>query len=126
MSARFDSLMKGLPDGYVVILNASKLGCHALTLHRATGAATSLELDLSSTKFGGAALRTRLPRDVSSQAEQHDESSTRAMRLDSGNVSSFEVVVSVHPEIFKLGPLADDELAARLQSLTAVTEDNRT
>jgi tetratricopeptide (TPR) repeat protein len=126
MPARFDVLIKGLPDGYVVILNASRLGCHALLLHKATGAVTSLEMNLPSTQFDGAALRTRLPRDVSSQAEQYDELRTRAMRLDSGNVSSFEVVLSqlwtsiVHPVIFKLGLQVSDELAARLQSLTAI------
>jgi tetratricopeptide (TPR) repeat protein len=38
----FNSLLVSLPAGFVVILNSSRLGCHALLLNGATGVAKSL------------------------------------------------------------------------------------
>jgi hypothetical protein len=96
LPAMFENLLSGLPDGHVVILNASSLGHHALLLHKANGLAASLELALPSTGFHLAALRVRIPRDMSVQIEQKIKNGvhSRAMRLDSGKVFPFDVVLS--------------------------------
>jgi tetratricopeptide (TPR) repeat protein len=82
----FDSLFNSLPDGFVVILNASKLGNHALLLCRATMLAKSLTLKAPSAGFDSAALRAQLPRDLSSTPHKHNglDDETRSMRLDNG------------------------------------------
>jgi hypothetical protein len=90
LPATFETLMNGLPDGFVVIMNASHLGQHALLLHRVSGLAASLELKSSSTEFDFAALRARLPRDSNERSAHRNERLTRAMRLDNGTVHSFE------------------------------------
>jgi hypothetical protein len=91
----FDALLSSLPDGFVVIVNASKLGHHALLLHRATGLASSLALKLFRTSFDCAKLRNQLPRDMSSVTEQGSEDETRAMRKDEGRARCFDNVLTL-------------------------------
>jgi tetratricopeptide (TPR) repeat protein len=88
----FDALVGALPDGYVVVVNASQVGYHALLLHRDTGLATSLKLQAPSTGFDSAALKSFLPRDIGSAT---DEADTRAMRKDRGREGSFLDVLTV-------------------------------
>jgi tetratricopeptide (TPR) repeat protein len=110
LPAAFDSLVNGLPDGFVVVLNASKLGHHALLLHKTDEVAVSLELSPPSMGFDFAALRAQLPRDMSDvDPEQQDDIHSRAMRMDSGRVSSLEHVLlqlwttMARPVVRKLG-----------------------
>jgi hypothetical protein len=91
----FDALFSSLPDGFVVIMNDSHLGHHALLLHRATGLATSLALKLSRTNFDSAKLRDQLPRDMASVSKQDCENDTRAMRVAGSRVRCFEDVLSL-------------------------------
>jgi tetratricopeptide (TPR) repeat protein len=91
----FDALFGSLPEGFVVIVNASKLGHHALLLHRATGLATSLALKLFRTSFDCAQLKNQLPRDMSSVTEQGSEDKTRAMRKKEGKARCFDDVLSL-------------------------------
>jgi tetratricopeptide (TPR) repeat protein len=90
LPATFETLVNGLPDGFVVIMNASHLGQHALLLHRVSGLAASLDLNSSSTEFDFAALRARLPRESNRQSAHQNEQLTRAMRLDNGTMHSFD------------------------------------
>jgi hypothetical protein len=55
----FIALFSALPDGFIVIVNTSKLGHHALLLHRVTGIATSLELKPACTGFDTETLSAR-------------------------------------------------------------------
>jgi hypothetical protein len=109
LPAAFGTLFRHLPDGFVVILNASKLAHHALLLHRATGLVANLEIELPSRGLTWTMLRERLPRDMGSEPEQEHGNDIRAMRLDNGRVSSFQEVLSqlwttmVQPVIQKLG-----------------------
>jgi hypothetical protein len=114
MAPTFESLMNGLPNGYVIILNASKLAHHALLLHKATSLAVAIELQLPSKGFDVTALRAQLPRDIGATPVQKDEIYSRGMRLDSGHKDLFEDVLSqlwtsvVQPVIQKLGlPVSD-------------------
>jgi tetratricopeptide (TPR) repeat protein len=91
----FDALFGSLPDGFVVILNASKLGHHALLLNRSTALATSLALKPFQIGFDFAKLRAQLPRDMMSATERGSDGETRAMRIDSGRTRSFEDVLSL-------------------------------
>jgi tetratricopeptide (TPR) repeat protein len=91
----FDALFSSLPDGFVVILNASRLGHHALLLHRSTGLVTSLTLKLARTNFDSAKLRDQLPRDMVSVSRQNCENDTRAMRVAGSRVRCFEDVLSL-------------------------------
>jgi tetratricopeptide (TPR) repeat protein len=91
----FDTLFSSLPDGFVVIMNASHLGHHALLLHRATGLATSLALKLSGTNFDSAKLRDQVPRDMASGSEHNFENDSRAMRIAGIKTRCFEDVLSV-------------------------------
>jgi tetratricopeptide (TPR) repeat protein len=108
MPASFASLLSGLPDGFVVVINASKLACHALLLHGATWLASNFELTPPSTGQGWMSLRSRLPRDIGAKPEQHDQMH-RAMRLVSGQDTSLNTVFAqvwtslVHPVICRLG-----------------------
>jgi tetratricopeptide (TPR) repeat protein len=86
LAPAFDALIGALPAGFVVLVNASKLGYHALLLHKDTSHATSLELQPPRTGFDSAALRSHLPRDASSNTR---EGETRAMRKDIGRGGSF-------------------------------------
>jgi tetratricopeptide (TPR) repeat protein len=109
LPATFETLLNGLPDGFVVIMNASNLGQHALLLHRVSGIATSLVLKSSSAKFDFATLRARLPRDSNNRLGHQNEPLIRAMRLDNGAVHSFEDLLCqmwtsmVQPVIRQLG-----------------------
>jgi hypothetical protein len=97
LPAAFDSLFAALPDGFVVIVNASVLGHHALILNKASALAEIL--DLRPTKFGFdfVTLRARLPRDWDLDAQQDDCYSTgsRAMRLDTGAARSLDEILAV-------------------------------
>jgi tetratricopeptide (TPR) repeat protein len=102
----FDDLFGALPDGFVVIVNASKLGYHALLLHRNIGTAQSLALQPPSTGFDSAALRSHVPRDLGFDM---GDGGHRAMRKDRGQGGSFMNVLTVlwttivHPIITQLG-----------------------
>jgi tetratricopeptide (TPR) repeat protein len=108
LPSAFDAVFASLPDGFVVIVNASEVAHHALVLHRSTGLATSLDLDLPRARFESAALKAKLPRDATTLHEQHRDSS-RAMRKDKGVRDSFDYVLGllwtsiVKPVIDKLG-----------------------
>jgi tetratricopeptide (TPR) repeat protein len=105
----FDSLLQALPDGFVVIVNSSKLGHHALLLHRLKGLAATLELRPSYTQFDVEQLRTQLPRDVHALIESHFAPITRAMRVHRGKTASLDNVLAsmwdcvVRPIISALG-----------------------
>jgi tetratricopeptide (TPR) repeat protein len=86
----FDALLGSLPDGYVVIVNASKLGHHALLLYRPTGLATSLALTRFAAGCDYAKLRTQLPRDLMSGCGEEGGFEIRAMRIDNGRVADLE------------------------------------
>jgi tetratricopeptide (TPR) repeat protein len=116
----FDALMGSLPEGFVIIVNASKLGNHALLLHRTTGLARTLVLQPFRAGFDCTDLRAQLPRDMSavSASRQVIDDATRAMRLDSGKTRCFEDVLSllwtsvVHPIFGALGLHVGFTLAA--------------
>jgi tetratricopeptide (TPR) repeat protein len=108
LPSSFNAVFASLPDGFVVIVNTSEVGHHALILHRSTGLATSLDLDLPPTRFEFAVLREKLPRDSTALHEQ-DREDSRAMRLDKGVGDSFDYVLGllwtsiVKPIINRLG-----------------------
>jgi tetratricopeptide (TPR) repeat protein len=89
----FETLVHALPDGFVAIVNASKLGYHALLLHRDTGLATSITLQSPPKGFDSAILRSHLPRDVGSAKCEVDVS--RAMRKDNGRGGSLLDMLAV-------------------------------
>jgi tetratricopeptide (TPR) repeat protein len=105
----FDAVFASLPDGFVVIVNTSEVAHHALILHRLTGLATSLDLDLPRARFESAVLKANLPRDATALHEQDRDSSSRAMRIDKGTGDSFDYVLGllwtsiVKPVIDQLG-----------------------
>jgi tetratricopeptide (TPR) repeat protein len=91
----FDTLMQSLPHGFVVVLNASKLGCHALLLDGTTGLATSMEIKPFRGGFDVGAITAQLPRDIgfeTSAAQSFRHDNTRAMRRVSaaGDLDRFE------------------------------------
>jgi tetratricopeptide (TPR) repeat protein len=106
LPSAFDAVFASLPDGFVVIVNTSEVAHHALLLHRPTGLATSVGLDLTHTGFDSASLKAKLPRDGASTF--HVDSS-RAMRLSSGEEDSLDYVLRllwtsiVWPVINRLG-----------------------
>jgi tetratricopeptide (TPR) repeat protein len=78
----FDALLGALPRGYVVIVNVSRLGHHALLLCRDNDLAASLELKPPRIVFDSAALLAQLPRDASAEMKQDAGiDAMRAMRL---------------------------------------------
>jgi tetratricopeptide (TPR) repeat protein len=105
----FDSLISALPDGYVIILNASRLGHHALLLHRALTLTECLSLRPSPESFEFSALRTQLPRDANVRVETSSEHVHRVMRLKHGPSSRCEDILSTlwetiaFPILTKLG-----------------------
>jgi tetratricopeptide (TPR) repeat protein len=106
----FDILFGSLPDGFVVIVNVSRLGHHALLLHRATGLETSLALKQFDTGFDCAQLREKLPRNMVLDHGHDSEDEARAMNISSGRKRpDFEDVLSrlwisiVHPIVDALG-----------------------
>jgi tetratricopeptide (TPR) repeat protein len=106
LPSAFDAVFASLPDGFVVIVNTSEVAHHALLLHRPTGLATSVGLDLPHTSFDSASLKAKLPRDG---ASTFDVDSSRAMRLSSGEEDSLDYVLRllwtsiVWPVINRLG-----------------------
>jgi hypothetical protein len=109
LPASFEGLVGALPDGYVVIINASKLGHHALLLHRSAEAAASFELHPPQTGFDSTSVRAGLPRDLNGDVTHFDGHKKRAMRLDGGRQSSLDDVLAllwtsiVLPVLLKLG-----------------------
>jgi tetratricopeptide (TPR) repeat protein len=132
MPAAFDSLLGGLPDGVVIILNVSKLAHHAILLHKTAGIAAGLELESLSTSFDSAILRARFPRDATAQPAHKDEQRTRAMRLDIGRVSPFDHVLSqlwtsvVQPIICKLSLQVGDVRTRYHEKTEHLIESGRT
>jgi tetratricopeptide (TPR) repeat protein len=108
LPSAFDTVFASLPDGFVVIVNTSDVAHHALILHRFTGLATSLDLDLPRARFEPASLREKLPRDATALHGQ-DRDSSRTMRIDKGARDSFDCVLEllwtsiVKPVIDRLG-----------------------
>jgi tetratricopeptide (TPR) repeat protein len=108
LPSTFEAVFASLPDGFVVIVNTSEVAHHALILHRSTGLATSLDLDLPRARFESAALKAKLPRDATALHKQ-DRDSSRAMRIDKGAGDSFDYVLGllwtciVKPVIDQLG-----------------------
>jgi tetratricopeptide (TPR) repeat protein len=92
MPPAFDTLVGALPDGLVVLVNASKLGYHALLLHRNISVAQGLKLQPPPIGFDSAALRSHLPRDLGLDMREGDQ---RAMRKDRGQGGSFMNVLTV-------------------------------
>jgi hypothetical protein len=103
----FKALVSALPDGFVVVVNASKLGFHALLLHRDADHASSIKLQLSSMALDSVDLRSHLPREM--EPAHTPLADTRAMRKDSGQGVSLLNVLSalwtsiVQPVIGQLG-----------------------
>jgi hypothetical protein len=108
LPSTFQAVFASLPDGIVVIVNASEVAHHALILHRVTGLATSLDLDLPRARFDSAILKAKLPRDATALHGQ-DPDASRAMRIDKGAGDSFDYVLGllwtsiVRPVIDRLG-----------------------
>jgi tetratricopeptide (TPR) repeat protein len=107
----FRGLMEALPPGYVVIVNTSRLGHHALLLHKGFRLAAGLDLDLPRYKFDSASVRAQLPRDMSADVavQQHGDTVNRAMRLNTVSTSTLEDILALvwtsiaMPIIRKLG-----------------------
>jgi tetratricopeptide (TPR) repeat protein len=99
MPPAFISLFNALPDGYVVILNASSLGHHALLLHRTSGLAASLELSSPHQGFDSETIRAQLPRDArSKQCHMGDSTDDdRAVIFSTGraNVKTLNGLLSI-------------------------------
>jgi tetratricopeptide (TPR) repeat protein len=109
MPASFDTLFGTLPNGFVVVVNTSKLGQHALLLNRAAGLADTLELKTTNVGLDLVTLRTRMPRDMSPVLQEEPQGKpNRAMRLDSGQAGTFDKVLAllwtnvVYPVVHKL------------------------
>jgi tetratricopeptide (TPR) repeat protein len=109
MPAAFDTLLQTLPDGFVIIVNASSLGCHALMLSRGGALPETLELPIPrSLTLESSRIRASLPRDV-----DHTEHSTltdsRAMRLSKVRSQELEDLLAtlwttvVSPIVHRLG-----------------------
>jgi hypothetical protein len=81
MPATFETLVQSLPViGFFIIINSSRLGCHALLLSRSAGITASLELTPAGSGFDPAMFRTSLPRDAGYTAQAADAKSVdRAM-----------------------------------------------
>jgi hypothetical protein len=83
MPPAFDTLVAALPDGFVVMVNASALGHHALLLHRLTQLSASLELKPPHMDFKD--IVSRIPRDMEALQRMHDSDDiTRAAMNVSG------------------------------------------
>jgi tetratricopeptide (TPR) repeat protein len=109
MPAAFDMLLRTLPHGFVIIVNASSLGCHALLLSRDHGSVENLELPLpQSLNIELSTIRASLPRDVSSET-QNVMAASRAMRICRAEPQGFEDLLAmlwttvVNPIVRKLG-----------------------
>jgi tetratricopeptide (TPR) repeat protein len=89
----FDSLIASLPEGFVVILNSSRLGSHALLLSRAAGLVKRLTISFDASDFDLMMARARLPRDIAAAAamEVDDDDKMRViMGISRREVKGFE------------------------------------
>jgi tetratricopeptide (TPR) repeat protein len=98
MPAAFDTLLQTLPDGFVTIVNASPLGCHALVMSRDKAVSEIMELAIPHRlALGSSSIRASLPRD------------SRAMRLSQVGRQDLEVLLAtlwttvVSPVVHRLG-----------------------
>jgi tetratricopeptide (TPR) repeat protein len=110
----FSALMGSMPDGFVVILNASQLVHHALLIDRKAGLAKSFALKSPGDDFVYAKLHTRLPRDLGaslSTEDAEDEVDSRGIGIASkrsakqgfeGALAKLWVII-VQPILEKLG-----------------------
>jgi tetratricopeptide (TPR) repeat protein len=81
MPAAFDTLLQTLPEGFVIIVNASPLGCHALLLGRDGSVPEIQELHIPrSLGLDSSSIRAALPRDANDTAHSA-VTDNRAMRL---------------------------------------------
>jgi hypothetical protein len=112
----FDAVFASLPDGFVVILNTSELAHHALLLPRSIGLATSLELDLTDTRFDSTQLKSQLPRDAAAPVVQLRDS-VRAMRVDNGAEDTLDYVLKLS--------IVDVDCLARHQQVRITAQSRR-
>jgi tetratricopeptide (TPR) repeat protein len=118
LPAAFESVFADLPEGFVVIVNASTLGHHALILSQSHKMTVKLDLKPSHMGFDSSTLRAQLPRDGNQpeDAEPVGFDVTRAMRLKTGETkSSLDNVLAVlwtsivQPVLSKLNlPVSDN------------------
>jgi hypothetical protein len=117
----FDGLISALPDGYMVIVNSSALGYHALLLQKGAAFATTLKLQPHPTGFDSEFLRSVLPRDTGPSTL---EGQTRAMRKVRDQGGSFLDMLSVlwtsivRPVITSLGLQVSFSSSVREYSLS--------
>jgi tetratricopeptide (TPR) repeat protein len=95
MPAAFDTLLHTLPNGFVIIVNSSSLGCHALLLSRDHALAESLELHVPrSLMIKVSKIKASLRRDASNIA-QDSLTDSRAMRLSNVEPEGFEDLLAM-------------------------------
>jgi tetratricopeptide (TPR) repeat protein len=109
MPAAFDTLLQTLPDGFVIIINASPLECHALLLTRDGAVPEILELPVSqSLVLETSIMRASLPRDADYTVHSTFTDS-RAMRLSKVGPQDLEDLLAtlwtavVGPIVHRLG-----------------------
>jgi tetratricopeptide (TPR) repeat protein len=91
MPAAFADLVSALPDGYIVILNSSSLGHHALLLNGARGLATSFELQASYRDFDSETIRSQVDRNILREANSEPLwEGTRAMKVSGRRLKSLD------------------------------------
>jgi hypothetical protein len=90
----FHALLASLPHGFIVIVNASNLGHHALLLHRDADLVSSLTLKLFRTGLNMANLRAQLPRDMGAWSGEADGAMSRAMRVDTGRAVDLDDILA--------------------------------
>jgi hypothetical protein len=123
MTPAYDALVEALPDGFVAVVNAFKLGYHALFLHRSRRLVSSLTLQPPQTEFDSTIFRSQLPRDMSVSALEGD---TRAMRKNRGRGGSFMNVLDtlwtliVQPIVEHLGVQVKRESPVSELALTVI------
>jgi tetratricopeptide (TPR) repeat protein len=104
MPPSFDALMQTLPEGHVILLVVSSLGCDVLLLNGPAGIAKSIRLTLPLSTFNATSIRSRLPRDANIKEEAQDTTEAfRAMRLSTKRHEGLEGMLAsiwsnvVHP-----------------------------
>jgi tetratricopeptide (TPR) repeat protein len=101
MPPAFAMLAQSLPDGYAVIINTSRLGCHALLLSKGGGLSISLGLNPPSGGFYSERIRGYLPRDMGSSYSDPAPICTdvatesRSLRISSKSVRSLDNVLAI-------------------------------
>jgi tetratricopeptide (TPR) repeat protein len=110
MPAAFSDLISALPDGYIVILNSSSLGHHALLLNGATGLAKSFELQASYRDFDSETIRSQVDRNVLREVNSEPLwEGTRAMKVSGRRLRSLDDTLAllwdsiVRPVLIELG-----------------------